>query len=244
MKYLGGKFRIAKAIANRINGLRPKFYWEPFTGAGNVIQYIQADSRLGTDIDPHIICYLNYVRDGYQFPAEVSEDEYSRWKALNPSSPLEYAMKAHVGYGCSFSGKWFGGYARGSNGNGKPRNFARESADAAKRQGPRIQGINFQTANYQNIPANQYDVIYCDPPYRQTTGCGTRQAFSSDDFWDWAYRVSGKSHIFVSEFIAPPGWAEVYSHTLNSGLRSKAGKDMTERLFYRGPDSELLRYEA
>lgn len=79
MQYIGGKYKVAKELAGIISSFKPRVYWEPFVGAGNVIQYVDAPVKIGTDIDRHITSYLECVRDGWLPPAQVSEDD---WRAL------------------------------------------------------------------------------------------------------------------------------------------------------------------
>lgn len=108
MQYIGGKFRIAKFIVPVLNRLRgDRDYLEPFIGAANIFCKIPG-TRIGSDSHPDLILLLQAVRDGtIAFPDAVSEEEYQRIRREPPS-----ALRGFVGFGCSFAGKWFGGYAR------------------------------------------------------------------------------------------------------------------------------------
>src|SRR4051812_38864161 len=113
MQYLGGKHRIAKdigGIVNRIRGDRP--YWEPFCGALNVTAVLGAN---GVASDRHaglINLYRELQQDRSlldQLEAlTVDERLYQEAKTW----PDDDALKAFIGFGTSFGGKWFGGWAR------------------------------------------------------------------------------------------------------------------------------------
>ena len=61
---------------------------------------------------------LNAVKHGYDLPESVSEQEYKYIREHKDDDP---ALAGFVGFGCSFGGKWFGGYARD---NRTSRNYA------------------------------------------------------------------------------------------------------------------------
>lgn len=230
MQYVGGKYRIAKELAQVISLFNPKVYWEPFVGAGNVIQYVDAPVKIGTDLDIHIASYLECVRDGWLPPDYVSEDDYRAYKTYQPVTRECYATKAAVGYGCSFSGKWFGGIARDHR---KGRSYAQTVREQSEKQAPRLKGIHFgQQSYYEAIPAG-VDVVYCDPPYANTTNCGARKSFDSELFWLWCVgMVQAGITVLVTEFAAPSFAVEIWRKDKPADLRRADGnRVMTERLF-------------
>lgn len=230
MQYNGGKYRVAKELAAVISMFNPKVYWEPFVGAGNVIQYVNAPVKIGSDLDIHIVSYLESVRDGWLPPTEISEVEYQFYKLYEPRTRECYATKAAVGYGCSFGGKFFGGFARDPR---KARNFARTTHDHARKQSPALKGIDFRNQSYIEFVPAGVNVIYCDPPYAGTTECGSRRHFDSELFWAWcrAMVLTGVT-VLVTEFAAPPFALEIWNREKFTDLRRADGnKVMTERLF-------------
>jgi DNA adenine methylase len=210
MRYFGGKARIGKSIAEVINTLNGT-YWEPFCGMFSVGKYVK-HRRIATDLHTDLIMLLKAIRDGWLPPEAVTEDEYNQLKTAEPSP-----LRAFAGFGCSNSGKFFGGYARESSG----RNFAKNAASSLEKLRPMIQGVDFRCVEYSsNIPA---DIIYCDPPYDGTCGF-TVGKFSSEDFWQWATKRSRDSIVLVSEYNAPRNFSVVWAKRVNTDMNSAKGK--------------------
>lgn len=231
MQYNGGKAAVAKEIAEIIAECSyGSTYWEPFVGAANVIcrPELAHFTRYGSDLDPHIIMLLNAIKGGWVPPSEVSEEDYAKAKADTEPS----ALRGFIGYGCSFGGKFFGGYARSGN-----RNYAANAANSAIKQAPLLRRVSLLTSTYEAMPFGKVDTIYCDPPYKGTTRCGSSDDFNSDSFFEWCIeRVKRGCTVFVSEFSAPPEFKELWRKELKDGLRKAGGKhSMTERLFVCQP---------
>jgi DNA adenine methylase len=231
MQYTGGKYKVAKELAGIISLFAPRVYWEPFVGAGNVIQYVNAPVRIGSDLDIHIATFLECLRDGWLPPAEVSEAEYRFYKIYEPITRECYATKAAIGYGCSFGGKWFGGYA--PTPKDRPnRKYAAQCRVQSIKQAPMLKGINFKNQSYLDGLPEGVDLIYCDPPYANTTRCGVGKQFDSKLFWDWCRAVALRGiTVLVTEFTAPAFAMEIWSKKKPADLRRGDNKAMTERLF-------------
>lgn len=247
MKYMGSKSKYAEELLDvmRIecggNFYPYHTYVEPFVGGANVIdktkKYENFNIRIGNDINTYLIAMFQAVQKGWQPPTKVTEQDYKTCKenlkfSLNPT-PIEKALFAFVGIGCSYGGKWFGGYARGSDKNGKPRNYAKESAKNLLNQKVGITDVIFYNVHYKNISIPDECLIYCDPPYAQTTKYGSH--FESDKFWDWCNEMSKRGHkVFVSEYQAPKDWKCIWEKEVNSSLTKETGsKKATEKLFTR-----------
>ncbi len=73
-------------------------------------------------------------------------------------------LTGFVGIGCSYSGKWFGGYARNKTG----RNYCLNAHNSILKQLNEIRDIKFDCKDYKEL---EFDgcLIYCDPPYKETT---------------------------------------------------------------------------
>lgn len=233
MQYMGGKYKIAKELAGVISTFNPRVYWEPFVGAGNVIQYVNAPFKIGSDIDIHVVSYLQRVRDGWLPPNEITEEQWKFYRDYQPKNSEEYALKAAVGYGCSFGGRFFEGYARDPRSD---RNFAKTVRNYSVKQAPLLNGIDFRNHGYcENVP-DGVDLIYCDPPYSNLNhgGRGTNfKHFDTDLFWQWCQCLATAGvTVLVSEFTAPNFALEIWSKDKNTDLRKGEGKKvMTERLF-------------
>ena len=217
MRYFGGKARIGKTLAGIINRLDGT-YWEPFCGMFSVGKYVTLP-RSASDTQADLILLLTAVRDGWVPPGTVTEEEYNRLKTAAPSP-----LRAFAGFGCSNSGKFFGGYAR-EKGN---RNFAKNAANSLVALRPMIQGVSFALHPYYEGDA---DVVYCDPPYDGTTGF-TVGKFDSADFWEWARAKSQQSVVLVSEYTAPDGFVTLWQKEVKTDMNGTKGKlARVEKLF-------------
>ena len=220
MRYFGGKARIGKRLADIINQLDGD-YWEPFCGVFSVGKHVKLAQRLGSDAHLDLILLLNAVRDGWAPPETITEDEYNALKTVEPSP-----LRAFAGFGCSNSGKFFGGYAR-ENTN---RNFAANAASSLRTLRPLIQGVEFYQRDVLDTDMKA-DVIYCDPPYDGTTGF-TVGAFCSDTFWKWVRSRSRYSIVLVSEYTAPDDFVAVWQKQVKTDMNGKEGKlARVEKLF-------------
>jgi len=73
-------------------------------------------------------------------------------------------LKAFIGFGCSFGGKYFSGYAQKYTGT-KKEDFLQAVSNSIKLLHPLIQNVEFQCKSYETLqPKNK--LIYCDPPTR------------------------------------------------------------------------------
>jgi len=231
MHYFGGKARIAKELAAVINsnlGGRFSKYAEPFCGALNVIQFVNpAAERHARDFHPDLIKLYLSMQNGFSLPTNVSEEAYQFIKA----SPGPSALRGFVGFACSFAGKFFGGYARETKGDlGKIVNFAERAGRTLADKFKRCEGVTFK---HEDFLASEYSgfVIYCDPPYANTTGYSTG-TFDSEAFWQKCRDLSEHNLVFISEYAAPPDFVEIWRKTVNLKMRSgKPGEKRIEKLF-------------
>src|SRR5690606_31591619 len=127
-------------------------------------------------------------------------------------------VRAFAGFGCSFGGKWFGGYARGFKASGEPRNYAAEAGRRLRKLVAGLpEGATVVHAGYRSwSPYVHADVlVYCDPPYADTTSYGAVDPFDSDDFWQHvrAWTTERGAAVFVSEYDAPGDFVPVWSGT-------------------------------
>ena len=226
MQYNGGKASVAKEFASIIAGRENGgTYWEPFVGAANVVcrPELAKFERFGSDLDAGLIELLQDVKSGWEPPTAISEEQYAQSNA-GAGSP---SLRAFIGYGCSFGGKFFGGYARSG-----ARNYALNAHNSLLKQAPMLRDVVLRQADYREMPFGQCDVIYCDPPYKGTTRCGSSDGFDSDEFWRWCFAQADRgSKVYVSEFSAPAGFTELYSKPIRDGLRRSDKRPMIERLF-------------
>lgn len=234
MKYVGSKNRHANQILPIIlNDRQGRWFVEPFCGGLNLIDKVDGD-RIGNDIHPYLIEMFKAVQNGWTPPDYVSEELYKNVKLNQLDYPPE--LVGFIGFGCSFSGKWFGGYARGNNSNGTPRNYCLESKKNILAQRPGVQDVLLFNLDYRVMSMPDNCIIYCDPPYSDTQGYGGEK-FNHNEFWNWCRIKSNEGHkVYVSEYKAPKDFVELWSKSVYNTLDKDTGsKQGIERLFtYNG----------
>jgi DNA adenine methylase len=229
LQYLGGKTRIAKQIAEQIDRVRKpgQWVWEPFCGGLSVtVALSKAGPVWATDANPALIALHAAGRAGWLPPEVVTPAQYAAAKLLPDSDP----MKAFCGFCCSFSAKWFGGFARAK---ATVRNYAAEGRAGLIRKWPAVTAL--ACVDFLSVAPRPTDaLIYCDPPYFNTTGYGGVKPFDSAAFCQRVALWSQFTDVFVSEYWLPIGqvvWQKNQVSTSNAGQSGK-GKVATERLYY------------
>ena len=86
-------------------------------------------------------------------------------------------------------------------------------------------------SDYNNLYIPENSVIYCDPPYENTTKYVG--SFDSSAFWNWCrIKASEGLTVFVSEYNAPDDFECVWSKSVCSSLTKDTGSKVAiERLF-------------
>ena len=213
MKYLGGKQRLGKYIAPILKDILNKnqdltYYLEPFCGALGVLRNMtNLDIPIqANDYHPDLIALFIAVRDNkIELPNHISEETYLYYKH-QVESPN--AMKGFIGFGTSFGGRFFAGFAQKYL-NGKKEDFCLEAKRSLTRLAPLIQHVNFTCLDYTKLKPNKA-LIYCDPPYQFTKfpikyrrDVKYYDKFDNLEFWD-IMRVWSKNNIvIISETDAP-----------------------------------------
>ena len=230
MKYMGSKARIAKYILPIILKDRKEnqYYVEPFVGGANMIDKVDGN-RIGADSNLYLIELLKHcsMLKSDMLPDRISEEEYNHIK--NNKDEYDKHLVAFCGFNSTFGAKWFGGYARPRK-NGYDRDVICGKNTLVK-QGPLLQGVKFVYSNYQDLDIPDNSIIYCDPPYENTTSY--KDKFNHSKFWGWCREMSKKGHkVFISEYNAPDDFECVWEMEVNSSLTKDTGsKKATEKLF-------------
>jgi DNA adenine methylase len=197
MKYMGGKHRLAKYIAKIIEELMVKHgstrYVEPFMGSANVAAAVNFDNMLLSDICPYIVSVYQEAYKGRQFPTELSAEEHKRIKENKDNYPDW--LVGFAGYGCSFGGNFFSGYAR----TNQQQNYVLEASKGIEKKAIKLRNktIEFQAGlSYDQLELRKGDFIYCDIPYQNTSSY--RNKFDHDKFYDWVKSL--QNPVLISEF--------------------------------------------
>ena len=217
MKYMGGKYFLAKPISELMKSLVPPDevdgYLEPFCGALNVLMKMNDiyDCE-ASDYHPDLIqMWLEVQSDSFIPPEEVSEEIYHESKSIESPS----ALKGFMGFGLSFGGKYYSGYADKYK-NNKKEDYLQEAKNSMNKIKPKIKDIKFQCIPYQELnPQNK--LIYCDPPYQQTkfpikyrTGTKKYDVFDNEEFWEVMRKWSKNNYVFISETTAPKDFVPIW----------------------------------
>ena len=228
MHYLGGKFRVGKQIADFLNDLRKsnQSYWEPFVGAAWVLMRIDGKSNYASDIHHELIEMWKELQQGWIPPNKVSEEAYSLAKEGFCSPELT----AFIGFGCSWGGKYFGGYARDPK---SARNYAQNAKNSLLKKVAQIPPTKFFQADYFSfMPPAKKMLIYCDPPYADTTKYS--MTFDHRKFWERCKTLNLSGHtVVVSEYQAPQKWDCVLEMPTRTDYKSRNNQMIPriERLF-------------
>lgn len=197
--YHGGKSRQAPYIGRAIRAAAQgrTRYLEPFVGGGNILITTPPTwDRTATDIHPDLILLWQAIQNGWTPPTTITRDAYERLRHTEPS-----ALRGFSGFACSWGSKWFGGYGV----NGRNLNLAEASSRWLAKHRHHIQGVHFDRCDYRDHNPGPDTVVYCDPPYRSTTGY--LHGFDHDTFWHTMNQwVANGAAVLVSEFAAPADW--------------------------------------
>lgn len=210
MRYKGGKFhqkkKIKQAIMKDLEGRELSgTYIEPFIGGGNVAAVMGNlfDNAHYSDAHPDLILMYEAFRRGefYESTKHPTREEFYQLKKEEPS-----ALRGLVGFGCSFSAAFFSGFICDEKNHAKRgcyfyASIRRVNADIKTMSGRKT--TTFEHKSYMDVKASEGDVIYCDPPYANTSGY-TVGDFDSDAFWRKAEEwVNDGAYVYVSEYEAP-----------------------------------------
>lgn len=230
MRYVGGKAKIARRIESVIGSDLSRPYYEPFVGGGSVFQLLapRHAEAYASDLHEDLVAMWNgLLFDGWEPPTDISEARYRELKSSPPSPDRGFA-----GFGCSFGGKWFGGYARSG-----ARNYASNMRNGLLKfrtamYGARVNRFAHRDYREWDIPPGA--VVYLDPPYRGTQGYVTG-AFDHDAMWQHADALHERGcRVFVSEYQAPDDWKCVLEVAKPVELGGGRRRFMaTEKLFTR-----------
>jgi site-specific DNA-adenine methylase len=236
MQYQGGKSRIANVLAAKIKEICPVAeIWEPFCGGGGMTLALAKAGYSVNASDSHedlILMWQALMRGESQPFSDVTEEEYQALKKAPPS-----ARRGFVGFGASFGGSWFGGFARRRFAAGKPAKY--QPYQEACKSVWLLHGktVDFKCFDYRSTPDTV--LVYADPPYRGTKPYKGGDQFNHDAFWDWVRNRKGPT--FVSELQGPEDleivWRKQHkSQNASNSPTSRATSSIIEReerLYYK-----------
>ena len=231
MQYMGGKSRISKQIAEILNSSidKNKPFVSLFCGSCAIESKVQADIKILNDKHPYLIAMWQALQNGWTPPDVVTKEEYYRVKANMDENP---ALTGFVGFGCSFGGKWWGGYAKDKRGD----DYCGQAKRGLLKDLSGVVNATFTCLDYRDVEIPDDAVVYCDPPYANTTGYTVGQ-FDTDEFWEYMRQLSKRCNVYISEESAPDDfeciWSKEKVRTLEKN--DNVGRVKVEKLFkYKG----------
>ena len=268
MRYMGGKYRQSKALAEVVGKLiQPGMeYYEPFCGAmGSAMRCVPVVLEKGaskvhlSDYSESLITMWRALLSGWEPPEFISEEDYTKMRAIkDPKDPLT----ALVGFGAAFGGKWFGTFARHTRGvRNIPekintlllqnkvkaiRNYMSEAVCAAKEKSVVLGNFGdrvvIERKDYKDVrPKNA--LLYLDPPYAGRTNPYDAPKFNHTEFWEYARALIKDGNIvLVTEFVAPEDFVCVYSwgDTVVRHYASKGSDGTNESIYMCSGQANLI----
>lgn len=230
MQYFGGKAKIAKYIVPYLEGVRKEnqIFVEPFVGGANIVSQMSG-KRKAYDFNEYLIEMYKGVQNGYELPDSLTEEEY---RYIREHKDEDKVLTGFVGFGCSFAGKWFGGYAR----NKQNHNYCKASKNSLMKKMSTMADVEFDWRDYKSLFLKGC-LIYCDPPYANTTKYTGVPDFDSEEFWDIMRAWSKDNDVYISEYEAPDDFVSVLEIPTKTNIRDKSDNvcRRVEKLFkYKG----------
>lgn len=229
-KYYGGKSRYASKMMPVIENYSSghKTYIEPFCGWGSVLSLVVDknifEQHIASDANESVVMFLCETSQGlFVPPTDVSEETFETLKCEKTPS----ALQAFVGICYSFEGIWFRRYSLKYD----PKNFATRDQFPEKlmRRITKLKDVEFKCAKYQEYADCEGCFFYLDPPYKcrgekYKHNDGSHIPFDTDEFWEFARKLSEKNTVLVSEYEAPDDFEEIWSNTGKRGGKEKMFK--------------------
>ena len=228
---MGGKSRISKQIAEILNSAIDKDtpFVSLFCGSCAIESKVQADVKILNDKHPYLIAMWQALQNGWMPPDVVTKEEYYRVKDNMDENP---ALTGFVGFGCSFGGKWWGGYAKDKRGD----DYCGQAKRGLLKDVLGVQSATFTCLDYKDVEIPDGAIVYADPPYANTTGYTVGQ-FDTNEFWNYMRQLSKRCDVYISEEYAPDDfeciWSKEKVRTLEKN--DNVGRVKVEKLFkYEG----------
>ena len=184
--------------------------------------------RKAYDYNEYLIELYKAIQNGYELPDSISEEEYKYIR-----TDKDKALTGFAGFGCSFAGKWFGGYARGHGGK---LGYADTAKRSLLKKISTMYDVSFSFADYKTLSFSGC-LIYCDPPYKGTTKFTGTPDFDTIEFWNVMRIWSENNDVYISEYTAPDDFECVLEIPTRIDIRNKDNQ-MEKRI------EKLFKYKA
>jgi DNA adenine methylase len=214
-QYHGGKHRKGKKIAEVLNSelSTPERgyigYCEPFHGMLGVYRHIvyKPDlTYLAGDTNKSVMLMWKDAQNGWVPPSEVvSKEEFLRLKFNGEST----AEKGFIGCTHGYRGSYFRCYCLTEGSKRALPNTAKRVSNIALNSV--VSKVKFEYGSYTQFSDLRNFLIYCDPPYENSSGYRNDQSrgvnhydsFNNSEFWTWAKKMAEHNTVYVTESSLP-----------------------------------------
>lgn len=240
MRYMGGKFRQGRAIADE---LRPYIdgettYVEPFLGGANSAARVARDCKpghmiLSDTIKPLVLFHEKCYNEGCEWlPLDVTREQFDQYKK---DRPWDNPMTAWIGLGCTLIPDWFHSYfpyrlESAKNGQRRTIDWLRNCDD-----------VRFKCCSYDKLEIPDGAVVYCDPPYANSDAIKYAVGFDHDRFWDWVRQLSQRCVVVCPTFNPPEDFLTVHDWGDTVAIKQTKGSTLTKR---RVESERLVRWKG
>ena len=220
MRYLGGKQRISKELSCFLNSQlkENQSFVDLFCGSCNIVSKIDNNRlRIANDKHYYLIEMWKALQNGWEMPDIVTEEDYKYIKEHKDENP---PLAGFVGFGCSYAGRWFEGYARSGE-----RNFCLNAKNSNLKILPKIQDVIFYNEDYKDVNIPIGSLVYCDIPYKDSKPYSKKEVgiFNYNEFYQWVRDNSDKYDIYISEYKhnVPENFEIVWEKKSKKDLKNK-----------------------
>lgn len=233
MVYSSGKTRISKQICDVIsqNTYHDCTLVSLFCGGLSVEKRLSPYFKkiICNDKQEYLIEFYKAIQNGYMPPKEISVEQY---KFIKQNMDENKALAGFVGFGCSFGGKWWGGYARHGN-KGKhaeEKTPCEEAYLSIERDKDFIKSVDFFNLDYTEVNIPENSIIYADPPYKgKMASYGIAEKFDTENFWDYMRKISKNHKVYISELEAPEDFECIWEKPVLRQIANCNSKNFSAR---------------
>ena len=236
MRYFGGKQRISKPLSKFLNEQLKEGqpFVDLFCGSCNVMINIKGDRlKIANDKHKYLIAMWKELQNGWIPPKNLTQEEYQYIKANKDEKPY---LTGFVGFGCSFAGKWFGGFA-----TSKDRNYCENAHNSTMKKLDNLQNVQFYNLDYSQVDIPKGSLVYCDIPYKNTTPYCKNEVgvFNHEEFYQWVRENSPLYEIYISEYKqnVPKDFEIVWELQSKKDIRNSKGEQ-------EGTIEVLMKYKG
>jgi DNA adenine methylase len=251
IKWAGGKRWLLNHVSNLIKRVEYDRLVEPFCGAAALSLGLAPKSAVLNDLNPHLINLLRQVQSGKDLLGEINfqydrstfnqhREAFNALPANGTGSPLAaalfyYLLKTGFNGLCRFNQR---GEFNTPFGQHKSVNYDFDLLAYAKV----MKGWEIHNRDFQQLDLRPTDLLYVDPPYKNTFNQFTSKPFGLDDHYrlaEWASQHNGAA---IASNSDDPEIEDLYKAHGWSVSRITVSRCIAADASRRKPTVELLMY--